>query len=76
MPYADKRHSAQVVDQLDRNSFKEMHRYVATDITAAFGPGLLRLVDNPRLEFKVTPVWAQANLRTMHGVVFKQTSCA
>jgi hypothetical protein len=50
------RSSLQVVDQLDRNSFKEMHRYVATDITAAFGPSLLALIDNPRLEFKVMPL--------------------
>ena len=43
----------QVIDQLDRNSFREMLCYTATDVTAAFGPNLVHMIGNPRLQFKV-----------------------
>ena len=44
---------AQVIAELDRSPFSELRRYTATDITPAFGPNLLQMVGNPKLEFKV-----------------------
>ena len=45
----------QVIAELDRSPFSELRSYTATDITPAFGPNLLQLVNNSKLEFKVTP---------------------
>jgi len=43
----------QVIAELDRSPFSELRSYTATDITPAFGPNLLQLVNNSKLEFKV-----------------------
>ena len=43
----------QVIEMLERNNYADMHRYLATDITAAFGPNLLQSIGNPKLDFKV-----------------------
>ena len=43
----------QVIAELDRSPFSELRIYTATDITPAFGPNLLQLVNNSKLEFKV-----------------------
>ena len=43
----------QVIAELDRSPFSELRGYTATDITPAFGPNLLQLVNNSKLEFKV-----------------------
>ena len=45
----------QVIAELDRSPFSELRSYTATDITPAFGPNLLQLVNNSKLEFKVDP---------------------
>ncbi len=45
----------QVIAELDRSPFSELRSYTATDITPAFGPNLLQLVNNSKLEFKVHP---------------------
>lgn len=45
--------NAQVIAELDRSPFSELRSYTATDITPAFGPNLLQLVNNSKLEFKV-----------------------
>ena len=42
----------QVIDLLERNQYTDMHRYMATDVTAAFGPGLLQSIGNPRMKFE------------------------
>ena len=43
----------QVIAELDRSPFSELRSYTATDITPAFGPNLIQLVNNSKLEFKV-----------------------
>lgn len=43
----------QVIAELDRSPFSELRSYTATDITPAFGPNLLQMVGNSKLEFKV-----------------------
>ena len=45
--------NVQVIAELDRSPFSELRSYTATDITPAFGPNLLQLVNNSKLEFKV-----------------------
>jgi hypothetical protein len=46
--------SVQVIDDLERNNFTRMRKYTATDITAAFGPGLLQSVRNSALDFQAS----------------------
>ncbi|CAK0786732.1 hypothetical protein CVIRNUC_009946 [Coccomyxa viridis] len=46
----------QVIAELDRSPFSELRGYTATDITPAFGPNLLQLVNNSKLEFKTWDV--------------------
>ncbi len=49
----------QVIAELDRSPFSELRSYTATDITPAFGPNLLQMVGNSKLEFKVGPSYAR-----------------
>jgi fatty acid synthase len=44
----------QVIAELDRSPFSELRSYTATDITPAFGPNLLQLVNNSKLDFKAS----------------------
>ena len=37
---------------LERHHCADLHRYCATDVTAAFGPALLQAVGNPKLSFQ------------------------
>ncbi|EIE23140.1 hypothetical protein COCSUDRAFT_47508 [Coccomyxa subellipsoidea C-169] len=46
----------QVIAELDRSPFSELRGYTATDITPAFGPNLLQMVGNSKLEFKTWDV--------------------
>ena len=59
----------QVIAELDRSPFSELRRYTATDITPAFGPNLLQMVGNPKLEFKVGPalLWLSSRLKAVLG---------
>lgn len=57
----------QVIAELDRSPFSELRGYTATDITPAFGPNLLQMVGNSKLDFKVsTLICSYSQLYKMH----------
>ena len=61
----------QVIAELDRSPFSELRRYTATDITPAFGPNLLQMVGNSKLEFKVRTL----NLSSPSVILWRLAVC-
>ena len=59
----------QVIAELDRSPFSELRSYTATDITPAFGPSLLQLVNNSKLEFKVCICLSLPYLKVLSSVL-------
>ncbi|EIE22203.1 ketoacyl-synt-domain-containing protein [Coccomyxa subellipsoidea C-169] len=46
----------QVFAELNQSPFSELRGYTATDITPGFGPNLLQMISNPKLDFKTWDV--------------------
>lgn len=44
----------QVIDELDRSPYSRLLKYVATDVSASWGAALLKSLNVPALDFKVT----------------------
>jgi hypothetical protein len=46
---------------LEKSKCSEMMKYVATDVTPSFGPGLLKSINSPKIDYKVCATSLHAN---------------